>query len=547
MIIKNYTYVLTTLIVLLFFFNAYAGISEEKRVALVFGNSKYQSISSLPNAKNDARLVKSTLEQLHFDVIYSEDNNASTMEKKVRLFGKQLKSADVGLFYYAGHAIQYAGANYLIPTDLPPDMDADSAKWKSIHVNLIVEKMEHAKNPTNIIILDSCRDNPFEKKARSLGSVRTRGMAPINSNVNGMYIAYSTSPNDVASDGKGSNSPYTLALSRHMAKPGLSIHQVFTNVTREVKQVTKGNQRPWAHSSLDGEFYFAGVKTSQDNEIERLKQELSRFKQFAAQSEPKSNNQNTESISTTSKMNNSKVEPKLDNSGALKDLLQFPNSATEESSADSQVAIIEKHPVAHAMNQKCLNKYKNYESSRTTKKSIKCFDEILTKYPGESEALSNLANIADHYANKIDDYIRRKKFRAAKNSIAILKTINSSRANEYEHQLDQYKHAPDMNKKCWDQYKSFESSRGIIESIKCFKVILTKFPGEKESIRKLSKISDYYEKLIVSDIQQRKYSNAKNSIAIIKAINESKANKYQKHLEQKQKDINYKINNSDAF
>ena len=421
-----------------FSLNVNAGIENEKRVALVIGNGKYENVPSLPNAKNDSRLIKRSLESINFDVVYLEDASAKNVDKKARIFSEKLKSADIGLFYYSGHAIQFEGNNYLIPTDLPKDSDEVSAKYNAVNVNLIVDRMKKANNPTNIIILDACRDNPFAASSRSM----TRGLAPINASAKGMFFAYSTSPGDVATDGTGSNSPFTIALSKYIVKPGITIHDVFTDVKVDVSRETNDKQRPWTTDSLLGKFYFAGTTTAKDSEIERLKKELELAKQAA--SLPKNNNQ----ISNTQKNNVTNVN--LQNSNAsnirnaetLKQLLELPVKKTQESKSETQTATVVKLPnqeeKIRSMNKECMNKF-DKNSARSNKAAIKCFSGMLEKYPDEQEALKNLAIIVKFYEDKISSELLRKKYRAAKKSIAILKSVDQEKANEYQREMEEQK------------------------------------------------------------------------------------------------------------
>jgi len=121
-------------------------------------------------------------------------------------------------------------------------------------VGRILGKMEDSGCETNIIILDACRDNPFERKW-SGRSVKTQGLAFMNA-PSGSIIAYSTSPGKTASDGTGENGLYTSALLKYIQVPNLILEDVFKNVRSEIEKTSDGRQTPWESTSLKGSFYF---------------------------------------------------------------------------------------------------------------------------------------------------------------------------------------------------------------------------------------------------------------------------------------------------
>jgi len=225
--------------------------AAERRLALVIGNSAYKS-SPLKNPVNDARAIEKTLKSLGFTVWKHEDLSYQMMMKSVDDFGDELlKGGGVGLFYYAGHGIQYNGRNFLIPTDAEISRE-NEIQYKSVDGGLVLAKMENARNRLNIVILDACRDNPFARSFRSAA----QGLAFMDAPT-GTIIAYATSPGKTASDGSGSNGLYTSELIRQMKMPGQSITDMFMNVRKEVRGKSDGKQVPWESTSLEGNFYFA--------------------------------------------------------------------------------------------------------------------------------------------------------------------------------------------------------------------------------------------------------------------------------------------------
>jgi len=225
-----------------------AGGGNAPRVALVIGNAAYPTMP-LANPLNDARAIADTLEKLGFQVIRVENAKLPQMFDAVRQFGTALKSG-VGLFYYAGHGAQVKGRNYLLPVDASITNE-DEVAYKAFDVGLVLEKMEAAKNPLNVVILDACRNNPFARNTRSI----TGGLAQMDAPA-GAIVAFATAPGAEAADGSGKNGLYTTYLLRYMATPGLKVEDVFKRTRVAVKQDSAGRQIPWESTSLEGDFYF---------------------------------------------------------------------------------------------------------------------------------------------------------------------------------------------------------------------------------------------------------------------------------------------------
>jgi hypothetical protein len=222
----------------------------ESRTALVVGNSAYP-FGALANPANDANLIAETLRKTGFNVTIVLDADKVKLQTALLAFSRDIRTKDtVGLFYYAGHGAQVNGANYLIPIDADITSEAE-VKIFGINVDEFVATLERADGRTNIVILDSCRNNPFSASSRSV----TRGMALPDAPA-GTFVALSTSPGAVALDGDGANSPYAEALSQSILEPNVSIEQAFKVTRRLVLQSTKQKQVPWETSSLTGDFYF---------------------------------------------------------------------------------------------------------------------------------------------------------------------------------------------------------------------------------------------------------------------------------------------------
>ena len=229
---------------------------KARRLALVVGNGDYPS-APLRNPVNDARDLAAALHDSGFEVIKLENATLRQLRAAVRDFGDRLKKeGGVGLFYYAGHAMQLKGSNYLIPVGAQIERE-DEIEFESLDVNMVLEKLDAAGNRFNIVILDACRNNPFARAFRSTAQGLAQMDAP-----SGTVIAFATSPGSVASDGPGRNGLYTQHLIEFVARPGLKIEDVFKQVRSAVRRDSNGQQIPWESTSLEGDFYFHPVDTA---------------------------------------------------------------------------------------------------------------------------------------------------------------------------------------------------------------------------------------------------------------------------------------------
>ncbi|MEL6570879.1 MAG: caspase family protein [Pseudomonadota bacterium] len=225
----------------------------QDRLALVVGNAKYTGVQSLKNPVSDAELIASSLEAAGFDVTLIVDADQIRMTQAVANFGRSLRNAGpdaTGLFYFAGHGVQSFGRNYLLPVDTelsdPADLD-----FAALEAQSVLRQMSSARNRTNIVILDACRNNPFD----DIPEFGESGLAEMKAPT-GTFLAYATGPNEVAFDGEGENSPFTASLAQEITVPGRTIEDVFRAVRIDVLDQTAGAQTTWDTSSLTIEFEF---------------------------------------------------------------------------------------------------------------------------------------------------------------------------------------------------------------------------------------------------------------------------------------------------
>jgi hypothetical protein len=226
----------------------------KKKLALVIGIQSYQFTTPLRNPKNDARSMAQALRNCGFEVMEIIDGNELQVKNAIKEFGYKLQTYQVGLFYYSGHGIQINDQNYLIPVDAnlrsKQDVldDCPSVGWA-------LKRMEDANTKLNIVILDACRNNPFNRG--SFGDdADDGGLAPISPPDN-TVISFATDPGSVASDGiAGTNGLYTGSLVKYISVPNTQIENVFKLTGKEVKEKSAGKQKPWLNSNFYDIFYF---------------------------------------------------------------------------------------------------------------------------------------------------------------------------------------------------------------------------------------------------------------------------------------------------
>ena len=249
--------------------SASASAWAQERFALVIGNSEYQSVTSLPNPVRDAKAVTDLLRATGFEVTSALNLDQTNLRSVVNDFATKLadKAEDtVALVYFAGHGMQLDGKNYLLPIDAKLTREADVA-LQAVRLEDVMNVLNTIPSKTRIVILDACRNNPFEtasdKSGRGLARVNdrsaeaktARGLALVNAPP-GTLVAYSTSPGATADDGTGENSPFTAALIEAAKEPGAAIGTVFQNVRLAVHKKTQGRQTPWEVTAITVPFSF---------------------------------------------------------------------------------------------------------------------------------------------------------------------------------------------------------------------------------------------------------------------------------------------------
>ena len=246
---------LRALVLLLICAAAHAQQSEN-RIALVIGNSAYQSVP-LKNPVNDSRDMANKLRGLGFTVVERSNLTVKQIGSTLREFRSKLTPGSVALVFYAGHGLQIKGENYL------PAVDADihgeeDVPTQSLATRQIMDILGDAKTRLNLVFLDACRDNPFARGFRSASRGLSKESAP-----SGTLISFATRPGSVASDGEGKNGLYTGALLQAMGNTSIPIEQLLKKVVSSVKIASNSQQEPWMEGSIEGDFCFERCTVAQ--------------------------------------------------------------------------------------------------------------------------------------------------------------------------------------------------------------------------------------------------------------------------------------------
>jgi hypothetical protein len=226
----------------------------ERRVAFVIGNSAYKNATSLPNTINDSTAVAALFRSVGFEVVTSRtDLGVVDFKRAIRDFLITAETADIAVVYYAGHGIEVAGTNYLIPVDAKLARDYD-VEDEAVALDRIVWALQSVKR-LRLILLDACRDNPFVTKLQRSVGVRAAakgGLGKIDDVSADTLVAYAAKAGSVSYDGDGANSPFATALLKHIAEPGVDIRIALGRVRDEVLKQTAGRQEPFIYGSLGG-------------------------------------------------------------------------------------------------------------------------------------------------------------------------------------------------------------------------------------------------------------------------------------------------------
>ena len=229
------------------------------RKALVIGNDTYKSVPKLLNAREDARTIAANLTAVGYQVTLKLDLDEKDMKAALRTFAEQVEGGDEVLFFFAGHGVQLGSTNYLLPTDLAGNSEAQ-VRDEAIQLQRVLDEMSERKAKFTLAMIDACRDNPFKSSGRAIGG---RGLAPTTA-ATGQMVIFSAGTGQQALDklgntDKNKNGLFTRVFVQEMQKPNLSVDRVIKNVRNKVAELAKTvghEQVPAIYDQVLGDFYF---------------------------------------------------------------------------------------------------------------------------------------------------------------------------------------------------------------------------------------------------------------------------------------------------
>ena len=235
-----------------------------KRVALLIGNEKYEATSQLNNPANDVELMKTSFEDAGFDTVTAvHDLDRASMVRALRDFEDTAAGADVAIIYYSGHGMEMNGENFLLPVDVSLKTDKD-VEDEAIPLDRVQRSLEGATR-LKLVILDACRNNPFEQSMSRSISTRavSRGLARVEPESADLLVAFASKAGTVAMDGEGKNSPFATALSKYLTEPGVDVRIALGKVRDDVVTATNREQEPFVYGSLGGAQIFPQYQGSE--------------------------------------------------------------------------------------------------------------------------------------------------------------------------------------------------------------------------------------------------------------------------------------------
>lgn len=246
-------------IALLVALGVFSTTAEARRLALVVGNDNYKNVAPLKNARSDAKAIADALQSLGFDVTLKQDLNLTSLKSALREFKTKVGGGDEVIFYFSGHGVQFEGTNYLVPTDIVAESEAQ-VEDDAVPLQRVLDDLRDQKARFALAIVDACRDNPFKGQGRAIGG---RGLAPVQA-ANGQMVLYSAGAGQSALDRLGPNDAnpngvFTRVLIKQINRPGVPVDRMLKNVRDEVVQLAKSanhEQVPAIYDQSIGDFYF---------------------------------------------------------------------------------------------------------------------------------------------------------------------------------------------------------------------------------------------------------------------------------------------------
>lgn len=228
--------------------------TAQTKVALVIGNSNYTDVTfpKLTQPLNDASEINNKLRQLGFKTITVNDGSKQEMLDAINQFERLTRNADVGVFYYSGHATNINYTNYLVPVKT------------TLHIATLSDECVNLKNISTmmdkncklaLLFLDACRSE-VPTDGIHKGIVTPSGFVKKDTKTNspvGCMICYATENGKIVGSGYGKLSPFTKSLAKFLTD-GREFREVWASIREEVS--SNCNLNPVSDGSYTKSFYF---------------------------------------------------------------------------------------------------------------------------------------------------------------------------------------------------------------------------------------------------------------------------------------------------
>lgn len=241
-------------------FSLSCGVASAARLALVVGNDSYQTISKLQNARADADSMADAFRQAGYAVTLRKDRNQREFKDDVRDLRSKIRGGDEVVFFYSGHGVALGATNYLLPTDVRGQSEAQIMD-DALALSDVLAQLAEAQPALTLAIIDACRDNPFPPRGgKSIGSRGLVGAAAAT----GQMVIYAAGTGQQALDRLSANDPvkngvFTRAFVAEMKTPNVPIDRVLKQVRTRVAAAARSvghAQVPAIYDQVEGDFYF---------------------------------------------------------------------------------------------------------------------------------------------------------------------------------------------------------------------------------------------------------------------------------------------------
>lgn len=239
-----------------------------RTLALIIGNDSYVNIPKLAKARADAAGYGAFFESQGFETTVFTDLDSKSATFALAGFLDSIQPGDTVAFAFSGHGWSDGRENYLLPIDVPASGSETLFKRQSIAVqngvNGIVDEIVMRGAKLTLVVIDACRNNPFNAgdNTRTVGLSRglVSEIAP-----EGTFIAFSAGAGQTALDAlsDADPSPYSVFTRHFLAelKKPQDLQTAFKATQLAVNDIARSighDQRPAYYDEVVGAACLTG-------------------------------------------------------------------------------------------------------------------------------------------------------------------------------------------------------------------------------------------------------------------------------------------------